>query len=81
MDRIEIMQKLTEIAVDKLAVEAAVVKAESDIVKDLGADSLDLAEFVLEIETKFNIRIPDDEATGIITIGDAIIQIEKKLNQ
>ena len=81
MDRIGIMQGLTDIAVDKLGVEATDVKAESDIRKDLGADSLYLAEFVLEIERKFNIGIPDDKAVELNTIGEAIVLIEELLSK
>ncbi|MBR1682309.1 MAG: acyl carrier protein [Bacteroidaceae bacterium] len=72
----EIQNKVTEIIVDKLGVDAAEVSAEKSFTGDLGADSLDTVELIMEFEKEFGISIPDDEAEKIATVGDAIAYIE-----
>ena len=72
----EIQTKVTEIIVDKLGVDAAEVKAESSFTNDLGADSLDTVELIMELEKEFDVQIPDSEAEKIQTVGDAIAYIE-----
>ena len=72
----DIQNKVTEIIVDKLGVEAAEVSAEKSFTGDLGADSLDTVELIMEFEKEFGISIPDDEAEKISTVGDAIAYIE-----
>ena len=72
----EINGKVVEIIVDKLGVDAAEVKAESSFTNDLGADSLDTVELIMELEKEFNVTIPDSDAEKIQTVGDAIAYIE-----
>ena len=72
----EINGKVVEIIADKLGVDAAEVKAESSFTNDLGADSLDTVELIMELEKEFDVQIPDSEAEKIQTVGDAIAYIE-----
>ena len=73
----EIADKVKAIIVDKLSVEEAEVKPEANFAKDLGADSLDTVELIMEFEKEFGISIPDDQAEKISTVGDAIAYIEE----
>ena len=66
------------IIVDKLGVAEDEVTAEASFTNDLGADSLDTVELIMELEKEFNIAIPDDQAEKIQTVGDAISYIEGK---
>ena len=76
----EIEAKVKEIIVDKLGVDEADVTPEASFTNDLGADSLDTVELIMELEKVFEITIPDEEAgEKIQTVGDAIEYIEKKL--
>ena len=72
----ELEQKVKEIIVDKLTVDEAEVTPQAEFNKDLGADSLDTVELIMEFEKAFNISIPDADAEGIKTVGDAIAYIE-----
>lgn len=72
----EIQEKVKKIIVDKLGVNAEQVKPEAKFVDDLGADSLDTVELVMELEEQFGIEIPDEDAEKIITVGDAVKYIE-----
>ena len=72
----EIESKVNAIIVDKLGVEASEVKPEASFTNDLGADSLDAVELIMEFEKEFGISIPDDKAETIQTVGDAISYIE-----
>ena len=72
----EIEERVTAIIVDKLGVNASEVKPEATFAQDLGADSLDTVELIMEFENEFGITIPDDKAEGITTVGDAISYIE-----
>ena len=72
----EIEERVTAIIVDKLGVNASEVKHEATFAQDLGADSLDTVELIMEFEKEFGITIPDDKAEGITTVGDAISYIE-----
>jgi acyl carrier protein len=72
----EIATKVVAIVVDKLGVEESQVTPESNFTSDLGADSLDTIELIMEIEKEFGISIPDDQAEKILTVGDAIAHIE-----
>lgn len=74
-----IVEKVTAIIVDKLSVEEEKVKADASFVNDLGADSLDIVEFVMEVEKEFNITIPDEEATQLTTVGAAIDYIKNHI--
>ena len=69
--------KVKAIIVDKLGVDEAEVSPEASFTKDLGADSLDTVELIMEFEKEFDIQIPDDQAEAIVTVGDAISFIEK----
>ena len=62
---------------DKLGVDEGEVKPEASFTNDLGADSLDTVELIMEFEKEFNIAIPDDQAENISTVGQAIEHIEK----
>ena len=73
----EIESKVKEIIADKLGVDEADVKPEASFTNDLGADSLDTVELIMEFEKSFNITIPDDKAEKIATVGDAIAYIEE----
>ena len=72
----EIAAKVVAIVVDKLGVEESQVTPEASFTGDLGADSLDTIELIMEIEKEFGISIPDDQAEKIATVGDAIAHIE-----
>ncbi|MCH4156621.1 MAG: acyl carrier protein [Muribaculaceae bacterium] len=72
----EIAEKVMAIIADKLNVSESEVKPEATFAQDLGADSLDTVELIMEFEKQFNITIPDDKAEGIQTVGDAIKYIE-----
>ena len=72
----EIAAQVKNIIVDKLGVDAGEVTAEKSFTNDLGADSLDTVELIMEFEKEFGISIPDDQAEKISTVGDAIAYIE-----
>ena len=72
----DIATRVKKIIVDKLGVDEAEVTAEASFTNDLGADSLDTVELIMEFEKEFNIAIPDDQAEKIATVGDAISYIE-----
>ncbi|MBP5484742.1 MAG: acyl carrier protein [Bacteroidaceae bacterium] len=72
----EIEAKVKEIIVDKLGVDEADVVPEASFTNDLGADSLDTVELIMEFEKAFEITIPDDKAEKISTVGDAIKYIQ-----
>ena len=76
----EIESKVKAIIVDKLGVDEAEVKPEASFTHDLGADSLDTVELIMEFEKEFGISIPDDKAEKIATVGDAISYIEENKN-
>lgn len=73
----EIKDKVVDIICDKLGVDASEVKPEASFTNDLGADSLDTVELIMEFEKEFNVSIPDDKAETISTVGDAISYIEE----
>ena len=72
----DISTKVISIIVDKLGVEEKEVTPTASFTNDLGADSLDTVELIMEFEKEFNIAIPDDQAEKIGTVGDAISYIE-----
>jgi acyl carrier protein len=72
----EIASRVKAIIVDKLSVEESEVKDEASFTNDLGADSLDTVELIMEFEKEFGISIPDDQAEKISTVGDAIAYIK-----
>lgn len=72
----EIAAQVKNIIVDKLGVDAEEVTPEKSFTNDLGADSLDTVELIMEFEKEFGVSIPDDQAEKISTVGDAIAYIE-----
>lgn len=72
----EIADKVKAIIVDKLGVDENEVTPTAEFTKDLGADSLDTVELIMEFEKEFDLKIPDEEAENIATVGDAISYIE-----
>lgn len=72
----DVRSKVTAIIVDKLGVDESEVNNEASFTNDLGADSLDTVELIMEFEKEFNIAIPDDQAEKIQTVGQAIEYIE-----
>jgi len=70
-------EKVKAIIVDKLNVEPTEVTEEASFTNDLGADSLDTVELIMEFEKEFGISIPDDQAEKITTVGDAIKYIDE----
>ena len=76
-----IAEDVKAIIVEKLGVDAAEVTESASFQNDLGADSLDIVELIMEFEKTFDIEIPDDDASDkITTVGDAIQYIEDKVN-
>ena len=80
MNKDEIYEKLKEIIVEQLGVNAEEIKPESTFADDLSADSLDIVELVMEIEEKFGISIPDDDAEKILTVEDVVNYINDHQN-
>ena len=75
----EIVKKVKDIIVDKLGVEESVVTEPVSFTNDLGADSLDTVELLMEFERVFGIKIPDEETSTISTVKDAIDKVQEKL--
>ncbi len=73
----DIQQKVKDIIVEQLGVDAEQVKPEASFVNDLGADSLDTVELVMALEEAFDMEIPDEEAEKIQTVGQAVDYINK----
>ena len=73
----DIASKVKAIIVDKLGVDESEVVNEASFTNDLGADSLDTVELIMEFEKEFDIQIPDDQAENIVSVGQAIEFIEK----
>jgi len=71
--------RVREIIVEQLGVDAAAVTNEASFVDDLGADSLDTVELIMAFEEEFGIEIPDDEAEKLTSVGKSIEYLEKKL--
>tara|TARA_B100000945_G_C20415588_1_gene614972 strand:+ start:1762 stop:1998 length:237 start_codon:yes stop_codon:yes gene_type:complete len=72
--------KLNEIIIDKLGIEESKITPEAKFIDDLGADSLDTVELIMQFEEEFNIEIPDEDAEKILSVGQALDYITKKLN-
>ena len=72
----DVASRVNAIIVDKLSVEESEVTNEASFTNDLGADSLDTVELIMEFEKEFGLSIPDDQAEKISTVGDAIAYIE-----
>ena len=74
----DIASKVKSIIVYKLGAEESEVTPEASFKTDLGADSLDTVELIMDFENEFGVKIPDEDATGIATVGDAIKYIADK---
>ncbi len=75
-----VLERVTKVIVDRLGVDESEVKMEASFRDDLGADSLDVVELVMELEDEFEMEISDDDAEKITTVGDAVSYIESKVN-
>jgi len=73
----DIAEKVKSIIVEKLCVEASEVTPEASFTNDLGADSLDTVELIMEFEKEFNVSIPDDQAENIQTVAQAVAYLEE----
>jgi len=80
IDMANVAEKVAKIIIDKLGVEEAEVTPEANFTNDLGADSLDTVELIMEFEKEFEISIPDDQAEAIATVGDAISYVEEAVS-
>ncbi len=81
MEYAEIVKKVKEIIVDKLGVEPSEVTESANFTNDLGADSLDTVELLMEFEKVFGVKIPDEETNTIATVKDAIDKVAEKLGE
>tara|TARA_Y100001970_G_scaffold260607_1_gene342849 strand:+ start:243 stop:473 length:231 start_codon:yes stop_codon:yes gene_type:complete len=70
-------EKVKEVIIDKLGVDESAITEEAHFVNDLGADSLDTVELIMEFEEEFSIEIPDEDAENITTVSSAIKYIEE----
>lgn len=75
MDRAQALSELQSILVEQLGVDASEVVETASFQEDLNADSLDLVEMIMEMEDKFGVKIPDEDAEKIVTVGDAVTYI------
>ncbi len=77
----EVAEKVKSIIIERLGVAEAAVTNEASFTNDLGADSLDTVEMIMDFENAFDIKIPDEEAEKITTVGEAIEHIEKAVEE
>ena len=75
----KIAEKVKEIIIEKLGVDESEVTTEASFTNDLGADSLDTVELIMEFEKEFDISIPDEQAENIQTVGQAVSYLEEQL--
>lgn len=74
-----VQQKVSNMLIEKLSIEASQITPNANFIKDLGIDSLDYIELIMEFEQTFNIRISDTDGEQIKTVGQAVNYIEKKI--
>ena len=74
----DLKQKVTDLIIEKLGVEAEDINDDASFTNDLGADSLDTVELIMEFEKEFDVTIPDEDAEQIATVGDAIKYLTEK---
>ncbi|RPI17823.1 MAG: acyl carrier protein [Ignavibacteriae bacterium] len=79
MADVDIETQIKEAIVEKLGVEESKVTPTASFINDLGADSLDTVELIMEFENRFNIQIPDEDQEKIGTVGDAINYVKSKI--
>ena len=72
--------KIKEVIIDKLGVEDAKITMDAKFIDDLGADSLDTVELIMQFEEEFNIEIPDEDAENLMSVGQAVEYISSKLD-
>jgi acyl carrier protein len=77
----ELAERVKAIIADQLMVEVSEINDESSFVEDLGADSLDTVELIMEFEDEFGIEVSDEDAEKISTVGDAIAYLEKLVGE
>jgi len=77
----DVPEKVTRILTEKLGIAESEITQDANFVKDLGIDSLDYAEIVMEFEQTFDIRIPDDDAEKLQTFGQAVSYIQDKMKK
>ena len=75
-----VFERVSKVVVDRLGVDESEVKLEASFRDDLGADSLDVVELVMELEDEFDMEISDEDAEKIATVGNAISYIESKVS-
>ena len=73
-------EKIKEVIIDKLGVEDSKITMEAKFIDDLGADSLDTVELIMQFEEEFNIEIPDNDAENLLSVGQAVDYISEQLN-
>jgi len=78
---VDVAAQIKEAIVEKLGVEESKVTENASFINDLGADSLDTVELIMELENRFNIQIPDEDQEKIQTVGDATRYVQEKLSQ
>jgi len=78
MERFEILQILTSLIKEKMSVKGDIRELQR-FAEDLGADSLDLMDFVMAVENRFSIRVPDEDLVKLKTVGDAVSYVQEKL--
>ncbi len=76
-----ISEQVTKIIADKLVIDESEISTEANFKQDLGADSIDLVELIMEFEREFDISIPDEKAEEIQTVGDAVKFLEENLSE
>ncbi|MEL7834358.1 acyl carrier protein [Fodinibius sp. Rm-B-1B1-1] len=76
----DVESKVKSIIVDKLGVDESEVTHEANFTNDLGADSLDTVELIMEFEKEFDISIPDEDAENIATVGNAVDYLQEKVS-
>lgn len=72
--------KIKEIIIDKLGIDNGKITMDAKFIDDLGADSLDTVELIMQFEEEFGIEIPDEEAEGLLSVGQVVDYITNKLN-
>ena len=72
--------KIKEIIIDKLGIDDGKITMDAKFIDDLGADSLDTVELIMQFEEEFGIEIPDEEAEGLLSVGQAVDYITNKLD-
>jgi acyl carrier protein len=76
---VDVEAQIKEAIVEKLGVEESKVTPNASFINDLGADSLDTVELIMELENRFNIQIPDEDQEKIQTVGDAVNYVKSKI--